>query len=271
MTGFAAGRKDIPGLGRVTIQLKSTNHKFLEIVFSLPEGFLAWEEKIRKEVEPKFKRGRLLCAVNIVFAKRGRVVLHKEIIRQYIKQISQLRHEFGLQGKADIDTVLKLPGVLSMAETEFEKEKAWEQFKGLLAGVLNDLVISRKKEGRALAGFLRSKAERLKKELRLIGDKFEKMVEERTKRLASAEERSCFLKEADITEELERLSFHVKSFLAKLAKGGCIGKELDFLAQEMQREANTMAAKSCHAGITARVVQVKSQIEKIREQVQNIE
>ena len=97
------------------------------------------------------------------------------------------------------------------------------------------------------------------------------MVQIRLARLSTDEEKSSFLKTADITEEIDRLKYHVGNFQRKLTQRGPVGKELDFIAQEMQREANTMGAKSCDTKISARVIQMKGEIEKIREQVQNIE
>jgi uncharacterized protein (TIGR00255 family) len=129
----------------------------------------------------------------------------------------------------------------------------------------------RHKEGRALFGFLKNRAEALRVNLVIIKIKFKKAIKEKLKYLDTEEERSNFLKDSDITEEIERLAFHIRNFNHKLSKNGPIGKELDFIAQEMQREANTLAAKTFEATISARVVQMKSQIEKIREQVQNIE
>jgi len=100
---------------------------------------------------------------------------------------------------------------------------------------------------------------------------FKKAVQKRLRHLASDEEQSSFLKESDITEELERLDFHISSFKNKITQSGSIGKELDFISQEMQREANTMGAKACDKMISGKVVQMKSQIEKVREQLQNVE
>lgn len=119
--------------------------------------------------------------------------------------------------------------------------------------------------------FLKNKAESLGKDLVIVKTRYKKIAQDKCEILKTDEERSSFLKDADINEEVERLGFHIRNFRSKLAKTGSVGKELDFIAQEMQREANTMAAKCFHASISARVVQMKSQIEKIREQVQNIE
>ena len=134
-----------------------------------------------------------------------------------------------------------------------------------------ELLKTREKEGRAIYALLRNRSETLKANLNNIKTQFKKAIKDELKIIGTDEERSSFLKNTDITEEIERLAFHIGNFKDKISKRGSIGKELDFIAQEMQREANTMAAKSFDASISSQVVQMKSQIEKIREQAQNIE
>jgi uncharacterized protein (TIGR00255 family) len=136
---------------------------------------------------------------------------------------------------------------------------------------LAELVKARKKEGGALQAYLAKEITSLFKGLETIEARFKKVIKEKSIKIISDEERSLFLKAVDITEEIERLLFHIKNFNQKLNKGVAVGKELDFIAQEMQREANTLAAKSADVHISARIVNIKSQIEKIREQLQNIE
>jgi uncharacterized protein (TIGR00255 family) len=123
----------------------------------------------------------------------------------------------------------------------------------------------------ALSKYLKKRDEILNVNVMAIKRRFKKAVRERLKLIDLEEEKASFVKNSDITEEIERLSFHIKNFKSKLNKNGQVGKELDFIAQEMQREANTLAAKTFDTVISARVVQVRSQIDKIREQVQNIE
>ena len=136
---------------------------------------------------------------------------------------------------------------------------------------MEELVETRQKEGKALFAYLMDNARSLKKDLAVVKVRFKRLVREKVERLASDEERSAFLKETDIGEEVQRLEFHLRNFTGKLLKKDAVGKELDFIAQEMQREANTSAAKSFDPTISARVVKIKSRIEKIREQVQNVE
>jgi uncharacterized protein (TIGR00255 family) len=122
-----------------------------------------------------------------------------------------------------------------------------------------------------LASLLKERTQLLKKDLIFIKQRYAVGIKNRLKKIQIQEERASFLKSADIAEEMDRLNFHIKNFQDKIAKGGAVGKELDFITQEMQREANTLAAKAFDLIISGRAVQMKSQIEKIREQVQNIE
>jgi len=271
MTGFGSKEKEISPFGKITVELRSTNHKFLETVLHMPEGFLSLEDKIKKEIESKIKRGRITCAINVSGGKAGNVFVNKELLRNYITALKNMKEQFALKDEIKIDTLIHLPGVLSLETGDIAKKNIWPQLKSLVNESLTNLLQMRQKEGRALFGYLRNRADRLKLDIDFIAIRFKKSAKQKAAEYKTDEERSSFLKSSDITEEIDRLVFHIRNFKAKLAKNGSIGKELDFIAQEMQREANTLAAKSFDTGISARIVQTKSHIEKIREQVQNIE
>ena len=271
MTGFGSNEAEVAPLGRISVELRSSNHKFLETVFNLPEGFLSLEDRIKKEIESRLKRGRVLCMINISGGRGAEVSINKALLKQYIAAINQTKKQLGIQDTVHLDTLINLPGVLSLAESKFSKESIWPRLKVLLQQAIEKLVKTRQKEGHSLSRNLKRRAQKLGKELVLINLRFKKVVKVKLEKAATNEERSGLLKETDITEEVERLAFHIRNFTVKLKKQGSIGKELDFISQEMQREANTMAAKSCDALISGRAVQIKSQLEKIREQLQNIE
>jgi len=271
MTGFGSREDEVAACGRISVELRSSNHKFLEVVFHLPDGFLSLEDKIKKEIEAEIKRGRVTCVINIIGTKTPNVSINKALVRNYIATLRNIKEQFRIKDDISIDTLMHLPGVLSLGENRLPEHNLWPRLKILVNNALDDLMKMRQKEGRALFGFLKNRAEALRANLAIIKIKFKKAIKEKLKHLDTEEERSSFLKDSDITEELERLAFHIGNFKNKLSKNGPIGKELDFIAQEMQREANTLAAKTFEATISARVVQMKSQIEKIREQVQNIE
>lgn len=271
MTGFGSAEKEITPFGKVSAELRSTNHKFLDTVFHLPNGFLALEDKLKKEIEARLKRGRVTCVINIIPGQSGGVFINKPLLKNYLGTIKNIRDEFGLKDEVQLDTLIHLPGILSLAESKVPKERIWPGLKILVSQALEDLVKMREKEGRALGGYLKNYTRAISHNLKAIRAIFKKVIKDKIKPLKTDEERLSFLKEADIAEEAERLGFHIRNFQNKLAKNSPIGKELDFICQEMQREANTIGAKSVSASISTRVVQIKSLIEKLREQVQNIE
>jgi uncharacterized protein (TIGR00255 family) len=271
MTGFGSRELDIMPFGKIRVELRSTNHKFLETVFHLPEGLISLEDKIKREIEAEIKRGRLGCVISISGGQGTGVSINKALLKNYIQVLKGIKKQFKIKDEISINTLLHLPGVLAQAEDRIPEARLWPFLKALVKQALEDLVKMRHAEGRSLARLLKNKAEAIKKSLDIIRRRFKKAIEVKLATLNTAEECSSFLKETDITEEIERLAFHIKSFRNKLSKKGPVGKELDFIAQEMQREANTMGAKSFDVIVSSLAVQIKSQIEKIREQVQNIE
>jgi len=272
MTGYGGKEAEIFNLGKVQLELRSSNHKFLEIVFHLPEVFLSLEERIKKEIEARIKRGRVTCVINILSAQAApRVFINKRLLKNYIEGLRNIKQELDIQDEVDMDTLIHLPGVLSLVETKAPQAQIWPALKILVNQTLGDLVRMRQREGRALYVYLKTRSGTLKNHLSFVKARFKKAIKDKIAKMQTDDERVSFLKERDITEEIERLGFHIQNFINKISKIGPLGKELDFICQEMQREANTMGAKSFDVGISARVVQIKSQIEKIREQLQNIE
>jgi len=270
MTGFAQREKNIPGLGRVRIELKSINHKFLEVILHLPEGFLSWEERIKKIIEASIKRGRVVCVINVIGSLQPQIFLNQGLLKNYLVILKKIQKEFRIKEDIPLETLINLPGVLSLREMNFSNA-VWNELNSLLKETLTYLIKAREKEGEVLARYLSSYAFKMQKVLENIKKRFKKKIAFKIKRIQDPQQRSLFLKETDITEEIARLDFHIKNFLSSLKQNRPIGKELDFMAQEMQREANTIAAKALDAQISAKVIEIKSQIEKIREQVQNIE
>ncbi|MCX5715023.1 MAG: YicC family protein [Candidatus Omnitrophica bacterium] len=271
MTGFGGREKDLPPFGKISVELRSTNHKFLETVLHLPQGFLSLEEKIKSEIEAKIRRGRVTCAVNITGGENSDVFVNSALLSKYLEAMGRIKTKYHLKEDASMDTLIHLPGVLSLAESVVPKSKIWPKLKTLLDEAIDDLVRARQKEGAALSVFLVKRGQDLRNDINVVKAHFTKAIKKKVCSFSTDEERSSFLKNSDITEELERLGFHCKNLNRRLSAPGPIGKELDFIAQEMQREANTMGAKSCDSFISAKVVEIKSKIEKIREQVQNIE
>ncbi|MFY9402941.1 MAG: YicC/YloC family endoribonuclease [Candidatus Omnitrophota bacterium] len=271
MTGFGGSELSLKGRGKITVELRSTNHKFLEISLHLPEGSFALEEKIKKIIEGKVKRGRVACVVNILGQKSGSVEINTLLLKRYLDKINKVKKELGIQDSISFDSLIRLPGILALEEESLSVTGIWPALRVALMAALNNLSKSRKKEGIALQGYLKGQTEELKKRLSLIKSILRASLRERLKRFATDEERGAFLKDTDTTEEIDRLGFHIRNLQSKIKVNTSVGKEIDFIAQELQREANTLAAKTFDKAVSAQVLKVKSIIEKIREQAQNIE
>ncbi|MFC1675125.1 YicC/YloC family endoribonuclease [Candidatus Omnitrophota bacterium] len=271
MTGFGSREAELKGIGKVLVELRSSNHKFLETVFHLPEGLISLEERLKRIIESRIKRGRVLCIIRIAGGAASRVCINKKLLRRYISSLKGVEKKFRVANDINLSALIHLPGVLSLKEGEFSKGKICQQLSKTLSGALDDLIRARQNEGRATHTFLLGRAKTLKRSLEVIRQRFKQAVRRKLARIKTDEERASFLKYSDISEEIERLSYHIKNLTKRLYAVGPIGKELDFITQEMQREANTIGAKSCASGISGKVIYIKSQIEKIREQLQNIE
>lgn len=271
MTGFAAKELKVAPFGKIAVELRSTNHKFLETVLHLPDGFLSLEDNIKKIIEARIKRGRITCAVSLVGERPGEIFINKPLIKNYLAKLTRTKEQFKIKDGITLDTLVHLPGVLSLMPSPVSGGSAWPALKTLISLAVENLDKTRQKEGLALYRYLKNRTQGLARDLNNVHFRFKKVTLDKLNRIDADEEKSAFLKDTDITEEIERLSFHIRNFLKKLRQNGSIGKELDFIAQEMQREANTMAAKSCDGRISSRVIEIKSQIEKIREQLQNVE
>ncbi len=271
MTGFGGREGNIPSLGKVSVEFRSTNHKALEVVFHLPEGFLSLEDKLKKEIESKIKRGRVTCVINVSSSQANGVTINRDVLKKYLASLNKIKKETGIKDGPTLDTLVNLPGVLIFGSDKNSGLESWPKLKAPVTQALNNLVRTRMKEGRALSTQLFLRAQAVTKDLSYIRARFKSAIKEKLAQIKTDEERTGFLRDTDITEEIERLAFHIGNFKNKLSQSSPIGKELDFIAQEMQREANTMGAKTFDVSISGRVVQAKSQIERLREQLQNIE
>lgn len=271
MTGFGSSESNIPGLGKTSFEVRSVNHRFLEVICHLPEGFSYLEERIKKEIEKKIKRGRVVCLLNIITKPQEKVLINRALLKEYFLNLNRLKRQLDIKEPLALDTLIHLPGVLSLTELRNHKNRIWSKLRVVIRVALLNLVRTRLKEGQALYLDLKKRNEGLRDTLEIIKKRFKKVIKEKISQILTAEEKVSFLKSADITEEMVRMKFHINNFKKKLKKSYPVGKELDFIAQELSREANTMGAKSIDAIISNNVVGMKSQIEKIREQLQNVE
>ena len=288
MTGYGRGEIEEDGI-RVSAEIKSVNNRFLEVAVKLPRFLAPLESDIRGAVQKKLSRGRLF--VDISWDEPGgpaeTVVLDEAAADVYYKLLQSLKERFGLSGEVDLATFASLPELLKKEVKEWEPARALPIVSEALGVALDDLVEMKTKEGEALARDLSERLSLMLARLDVIErrapERVEELRERLTKRLKELNESGeydealltqevvIFAERTDYTEECVRFRIHCENFIDYLGGGGAVGRKLNFLLQELGREANTIGAKAGDALVSENVVLIKEELEKVREQVQNIE
>ncbi|HTF99457.1 MAG TPA: YicC/YloC family endoribonuclease [Nitrospirota bacterium] len=289
MTGY--GRKESGnGSVQVTVEVRSLNNRFLDIQIKSPRVLAAMESRIRKAVQDRFARGRfdIFISRNGDQERSGVLAVNDALAAQYIQTLRDMKIRYNLAGDIEIASVAAFPDILSLKEEKEDPEELWSVLAQCLGQALDDLGAMRTSEGAALATDIRERLETIERSMADIRQKAPATVEQARKRMNDAlarllneqpdpgriaQEIAVLAERTDVTEELTRLGSHVTQFRAMLgdASPEGVGRKLDFLIQEMGREINTISSKAMDASISLDVVSVKSELEKIREQVQNIE
>ncbi|HYF75757.1 MAG TPA: YicC/YloC family endoribonuclease [Symbiobacteriaceae bacterium] len=288
MTGFGRGESS-SDFGRIVVEMKAVNHRFSEVVFRMPRQFSALEEPARKLILAKVSRGRVDVFVSWEAAAKARgVSVDKELAIAYYNALSALGEEIGSKSELSLDTLAKLPDVLKVEEGQVTADDLWPTFEAATALAVDNLIAMREREGATLAQDLLARIAHIEEVGGAVAQRAPGVVEEYRARLAKrledllgqsnvvdpqrlAQEVAVFADRSDITEEIQRLGSHISQFRAALAGSDAVGRKLDFLVQEIGREINTIGSKANDATITNHVVDAKSELEKVREQVQNIE
>ncbi|MDD5044099.1 MAG: YicC family protein [Candidatus Omnitrophica bacterium] len=269
MTGFGSALRDLKGIGKIELQLRSINQRFLETIFHLPEEFAYLEDMFRALISKRLSRGRINCSLRLDGSFMDKSIFDEARLFAYHKQLKRLNQKLDLKTPPDLGLLLSLPGV--MVTRPKYKEIPLAVMRSLFNRALDKLIQQRKKEGAALYKDIKGRIQKLNFYLAKLEERFRRAVSQKVKNIANCEEKTSFLKGSDITEELVRIKFHLKNFTQQMNKNGASGKELDFITQELAREANTVGAKSIDALVSGYVVKIKSEIDKIREQLQNVE
>ncbi len=288
MTGYGRGEAVCDG-AKLSVELSTVNRRQSEIAMTLPRDLGELEVRIRQAINARISRGRTNVLVTLHQSSEGarRLALDVPLARFYHDAMRALQKELGAPGEITIDTILQAPGVMRAPEEAIEAGQAWPALERALQAALSDLVKMREREGKHLAKDLihRLKSIRqLLKEIRAqhpeVMKKFRAALAERVEKagLAMAESDERLLREillfadrSDISEELTRVESHLAQFAHHLRRDEPVGRALEFIVQEIFRELNTLGAKANDAAIAQHVVACKTELEKIREQVQNLE
>ena len=290
MTGF--GRSEYSDSKRnITVEIRSVNHRYLDLTVKMSRRYSFCEEKIKQAVKEKISRGKVEVSIMVENISEGdtSVSLNKPVARQFYSSLTELRDEFELKGDIDLKLLSSMPDVLKVSPDILDEEEFTEAVLVPVRGAVLKLEEMRAKEGAKLAEDLIAKGENIRTIVNGIKERSPLVVKEYTEKLRSRiqdlvggtveipEERilteaAIFADKIAVDEEMTRLDSHLiqlKSILT--GNEPTVGKKLDFLVQEMNREANTTGSKANDLTITNSVLELKSEIEKIREQVQNIE
>lgn len=298
MTGFARVQGSVKGRAQEQVDyaltVKSVNHRFLDVQLRLPQGLDALEMELRKMLKDNLVRGHVDLTLSVDRTSHQIAGCNRELVAAYVAAFTAARDEFGLTGEPDLNAILRLPGALQNEN----RGNGDEELAALAAGVqhqmpllLDELKIMRAREGDSLAAILHGTLDRLADATDWVA-KLRPEIEQRhqdrlTQRLEAVtgpefnrqrllEEVAVLVERSDVSEELARMHTHIGHFRELLAAGGEVGKKLDFLLQEMNREANTLLSKTGGVGgkgtrITELGLAMKAEIEKAREQIQNVE
>jgi len=288
MTGY--GRGEAIGAGRkFIIELKSVNHRFCEIVVRLPKNMLQIEDRIRKQVQSCISRGRIDCyfTVEETGPKNVLVKVDKCLVTAYYKAMKEMLNELEAPQEIKLEHLLALPGVFTVEDSIGDLEDFWPIVEQALNQSLFALQEMRKIEGTRLKADLQLHIERIEQLNKEIESRAPLVVEEYRERLTQrmqelipggvleplrlAGEAALFAERSNIAEEIVRIYSHLNQLRLSAEEEEPVGRKLDFLVQELNREINTIASKASDLKISQLVMEVKSELEKIREQIQNVE
>jgi len=288
MTGF--GRRQAPWQdGSVTVEMRSVNHRFLEIACRLPRPLSHLEDSFKKLIQQRCTRGRIDVTITVQTGKgrAGGVSLDLSLAKQYHQALRTLKKSLKLSGSIDLALMAGFRDVVSVSDQPAEDPKLAKMVQQLTTEALTDLDAMRAREGKALAEDLRARIQSVQgyktrvamRTPLLAQEAFEKMKIRVEKLLGSDipdlprlyQELAVYADRGDITEEIVRLDSHMVQFEETFHRTDGVGKTLDFLLQEIGREVNTIGSKANDAEIAGHVVQMKAELERIREQVQNVE
>ena len=284
MTGFGRGKNE-GGSIKYAVEISSVNHKYFDVNYRMSSQLFQFQERIKEVLKKEIDRGRVDLAVFVLEGyKNQRVAINHHLAKEYMRSVNDLKKNLHIKGEITIADIIRLPDIFRVYE---EKQAGWEQIKEALENALSIFVKSREREGGRIKKDFITRISTLKKLLEGIektnhkskGDN-KKRIEEKVKNNYKDvkmdqgrvyTEVSLMVEKSDITEEITRLRSHINEFYHIIDSNGTKGRKLDFLVQEFLREINTIGSKCSNSTVSHAVVAFKEELEKIREQVQNVE
>lgn len=288
MTGF--GRCEVSeGNRKFTVEIKSVNHRYLDVNMKMPKKLNFFESSIRNELKNYIQRGKVDLFITYEDFSENNVCIkyNKEIAGEYMQYLKQMADEFGLDNDVRVSALSRYPEVLTMEEQVVDEEELWKELQRALQGAAEGFVETRIREGENLKNDLLLKLDGMLAHVDFIAERSPQIIAEYKQKLREKVEElledtkvdesrllmevTIFADKVCVDEEIVRLRSHIETTRKTLNEGGSIGRKLDFIAQEMNREANTILSKANDLEISNCAIELKTEIEKVREQIQNIE
>ena len=288
MTGF--GRYEVEEENRkITVEMKSVNHRYLDMSIKMPKRLNFFESAIRNEMKNYIQRGKVDVFITYEDFTEANVCIkyNRDLAAEYMKYLKDMSEEFSLDNDVRVSSLARFPEVFAMEEQTIDEEKLWQVLKLAVDGAARNFVDARSREGENLHQDLLDKLGSMLVQVDFIEERSPQLITEYKQRLLEKVkelledpkvddnrllmEVTIFADRVCVDEELVRLRSHIETMQSTLHAGGAIGRKLDFIAQEMNREANTILSKANDLTISNHAIELKTEIEKIREQIQNIE
>lgn len=288
MTGF--GRAELSfGQRKFTVEIKSVNHRYLDVSVKMPKKLNFFEASIRNLLKEYMQRGKVDVYITYEDLSEQNVSVryHEDVAVSYLGFLRQMAEKFGLEDDVRVSTLSRYPEVFTMEEQQIDEEGIWKDLEKTIRMAAEAFVESRVKEGENLKNDLCAKLDGMLSHVAYIEENSPEIIDEYKQKLQSRVhellgdqnidetrilmEVTLFADKVCVDEEIVRLKSHIEMVKSTITEGGSVGRKLDFIVQEMNREANTVLSKSTDLEISNRGIELKTEIEKVREQIQNIE
>lgn len=288
MTGFGRGHEVLNGRD-ITVEIRAVNHRYYEFSSRLPRAYSFAEERLKTLLSGKISRGKTEVSVQVqnVTAVSEKITANSEVIAEYVTALREIKDKLNLQDDLTLSSIMRLPDAFTVIKAETDEEQMWDDLKTVTEIALNNFITMRETEGERMKADISARLKTIEANISIIEERSPLIVENYHKKLYSKMcevlqdksidenrillEAGIFSEKTAVDEETVRLRSHIAQFAAMLESAEPIGRKLDFLIQEMNRETNTIGSKVQDVEITKIIVDQKSEIEKIREQIQNIE
>lgn len=288
MTGYGRAQQSVDGMN-ITVELKSVNHRYFEFTSKLPRNYGFLDEKLKSFFSTKLTRGKTECYVQIEAVDEPDTVisLNHSLVKGYLEAYKELSDTYGIENDIKVSNLARVGDIFTVRKKEADEDKIWAAVETVAAAALDGFIAMREREGEKLKADVLSRLDTIIENVEFIEERSPQTVAEYNEKLVARmkellgeahideqrilTEAAIFADKVAVAEETVRLRSHISQLRSFLELNEAVGKKMDFLVQELNREANTIGSKAQDVEIARRVVAIKAEIEKIREQIQNIE